>query len=277
MTDAIEHISDTALLVAAARAAETGREDGLVRDPYAKRLAGERGLAIVRSGSPSRWRSFGIGLRTRFIDEFLSSQLQDETVDCVLSLGAGLDARPWRLPLPDRLRWIEVDFAPILDYKHAILKDVVPHCNLERMIADLNRKEERQRVLETALRSSRRVILLTEGLLFYLPRETVVSLAAEARGCHRWILDVAPKTSLLLSFGGDSMKQANELRDQTRLEGSEILQAIGDAGWTAVGTKTFMKDGAPFAMERMKNSGWVPDPGAARPAPDDPAGVWMFQ
>ena len=63
MSNGIEHISDTALLVAAARAAETDLEDGLVRDPYAAQLAGERGIAIARSGSPSRWRSFGIGLR----------------------------------------------------------------------------------------------------------------------------------------------------------------------------------------------------------------------
>src|SRR5580704_13056547 len=137
MAEAIEHISDTALLVAAARAAETRMEDGLVDDPYAARLAGPRGIALARSGSPSRWRSFGIGLRSRFIDEFLSSELQDGTIDCVLSLGAGLDARPWRLPLPNRLRWIEVDFAPILDYKHGILKGVTPRCRIERIIADV--------------------------------------------------------------------------------------------------------------------------------------------
>ncbi len=277
MPNAIEHISDTALLVAAARAAETDLDDGLLRDPYAAQLAGERGIAIARSGSPSRWRSFGIGLRSRFIDEFLSSELQDGTVDCILSLGAGLDARPWRLPLSSSLRWIEVDFAPILDYKHGILKGIAPRCRLERIIADLNDKSERQRVLETALGSSRRVLLLTEGLLFYLPQETVCSVALETGGCHRWILDIAPQTSVLLSFGGDSMRQANELRHETRLEGSAILETIGNSGWTAAASKTFMKDGAPFAIQRITKNGWVPDPNTARPSPDDPAGVWLFQ
>ena len=214
----MEHVSDTALLVAAARAAETELEDGLVRDPYAARLAGERGIAIARSGSPSRWRSFGIGLRSRFIDEFLSMELQEGVVDCVLSLGAGLDARPWRLPLSSSLRWIEDDFAPILDYKHSILKDVTPRCRLERVIADINDSSSRRRVLETALGNGSRVLLLTEGLLFYLPAETVFNLAMEVAACHCWILDVAPQTSLLLSFGGDSMRQANQLRHETRLE-----------------------------------------------------------
>jgi O-methyltransferase involved in polyketide biosynthesis len=61
-------------------------------------------------------------------------------VDCVLSLGAELDARPWRPPLLNSLRWIEVDFPPILDYKHSILESVAPRCRLERITADLNDK-----------------------------------------------------------------------------------------------------------------------------------------
>ncbi len=102
MLDAIAHVSDTALLVAAARAAETALEDGLVRDPYAALLAGERGFGIARSGKPSRWRSFGIGLRSRFIDELLEAEVRDSAIDCVLCMGAGLDARPWRMSLPNQ-------------------------------------------------------------------------------------------------------------------------------------------------------------------------------
>ena len=170
MSDAIEHVSDTALLVAAARATETEFEDGLVRDPYAALLAGERGFAIARSGKPSRWRSFGIGLRSRFIDQLLEAELRNSAIDCVLCLGAGLDARPWRMSLPSDLRWVEVDFALILNYKHNLLRDVRPRCRLERMTADLNEKAERQRVFDGV---SGRVLLLTEGLLFYLPAETV--------------------------------------------------------------------------------------------------------
>jgi methyltransferase (TIGR00027 family) len=277
MADAIEHISDTALLVAAARAAETKREDGLVRDPYAARLAGERGIAMARSGTPSRWRSFGIGLRSRFIDEFLFAEVSAGNIDCVLCLGAGLDARPWRLSLPKSVRWIEVDFAPILEYKYSILKDVAPQCRLERITADLNDKADRQRVLESAIGPGSRVLLLSEGLLFYLPGETVRSLATEALGCCRWIVDISPQTSLLLAGGGDAMQKANQLRHETRLEGDQILQTILAAGWQAAASKTFMKDGAPFAIERMTKNSWTLDPDTPRPPMDDPAGVWLFR
>ena len=45
----ITHVSDTALLVAGCRAIESERPDALVRDPFAARLAGERGRAMFNS------------------------------------------------------------------------------------------------------------------------------------------------------------------------------------------------------------------------------------
>lgn len=51
MEKQIGHVSETALMVAAWRAMETGREDGLLRDPYAEQLAGERGMAIAPAAS----------------------------------------------------------------------------------------------------------------------------------------------------------------------------------------------------------------------------------
>ncbi len=43
----IENISDTARWVAVYRAMETERRDAIFRDPYAGRLAGDKGQAIV--------------------------------------------------------------------------------------------------------------------------------------------------------------------------------------------------------------------------------------
>src|SRR5271157_1657881 len=155
----MKDVSDTALLVAAARASETERPDGLVRDPYAATLAGERGIGIARNANLSRWMSFGIGLRSRFIDDLLTMELRDRPIDCILSLGAGLDARPWRLSLPGSLRWIEVDFEPILEYKHNALQEIHPRCRLERMTADVNEEDERRRVVAEATANGSRVLL----------------------------------------------------------------------------------------------------------------------
>jgi len=46
-TPILESVSDTALLVAHHRAMESARPDALFRDPYAERLAGDRGEEIA--------------------------------------------------------------------------------------------------------------------------------------------------------------------------------------------------------------------------------------
>ena len=55
----IEHVSDTALMVAACRALETERADGLIRDPFAERLAGAKGMRIAHGASALEWMCFG--------------------------------------------------------------------------------------------------------------------------------------------------------------------------------------------------------------------------
>lgn len=118
----ITHVSDTALMVAACRAHETEREDAFVRDPFAARLAGERGLAILRGLPHSAVLRLGLAIRTRFVDELLLETLSVYPITTVLSLGCGLDTRPWRIDLAPNLRWIEVDFGDVLDYKDRLMQ-----------------------------------------------------------------------------------------------------------------------------------------------------------
>lgn len=40
-----------------------------------------------------------------------------------MSLGSGMDARPWRLVLPDGLKWFEVDWAIVVDLKRKLLRE----------------------------------------------------------------------------------------------------------------------------------------------------------
>lgn len=41
----------------------------------------------------------------------------------VVMLGAGMDTRPWRLPLPPHLKWFELDRSDVLAAKRAALRD----------------------------------------------------------------------------------------------------------------------------------------------------------
>src|SRR5262249_32984148 len=125
---ALRNISDTALWVTVYRARETQRADAVFRDPFAVRLAGERGKKIAEEVSPFANRhEWAYVARTYLIDKFITQQAK-QGVDLVLNLAAGLDSRPYRLNLPPALRWVEVDLAPLLEYKKEILRNDKPTC-----------------------------------------------------------------------------------------------------------------------------------------------------
>jgi O-methyltransferase involved in polyketide biosynthesis len=96
----IEHVSDTARWVAFYRAMETERPDAIFRDPFARQLAGPEGERIVRELPRGRASAWAMITRTAVFDEIILDLVQHRDVDLVLNLAAGLDARPWRLPLP---------------------------------------------------------------------------------------------------------------------------------------------------------------------------------
>jgi methyltransferase (TIGR00027 family) len=103
-----ESIADTAYWVAYYRAVESERPDALFHDPYARLLAGARGEQFAAS-MHNPFVSGIIAQRTVVFDELVLRAINQDTVDLVLNLAAGLDTRPYRLRLPAQLRWVEVD------------------------------------------------------------------------------------------------------------------------------------------------------------------------
>jgi len=189
----IRNVSDTALWAAVYRAAETERPDALFRDPYARRLAGERGRQIADSlpgAVRADWAWVG---RTYLFDQLIAEQLR-QGVDMVVNLAAGLDARPYRMDLPAALQWIEVDLPGILDYKEEILAGERPACALERVRLDLSDAGARRELFARLGSRSRKALVLTEGLLIYLAADEAASLArdlAAPAAFQGWIFDIA--------------------------------------------------------------------------------------
>ena len=203
MTDsAIAHISDTARWVALYRAMETERADAHFRDPFARRLAGERGAAIARSMPAFRSGYWPMVVRTCLFDELILRATQSEGFDTVLNLAAGLDARPFRLPLPPATRWLDVDLPEILGYKRDVLAGERPLCEYRAEAVDLRDASARRALFERIGRESRRTLVLSEGLLIYLSDAEVASLATDLhapRSFRWWILDIAsPKLLRML-------------------------------------------------------------------------------
>ena len=176
----ITDVGDTSFWVAYYRALETERPDALFRDPFAKRLVGNLGKKISDSmPKVSRYTQWSVVSRTVIIDRFIEKLIKNEGVDGILNLGAGLDTRPYRMNLPASLKWIEVDYSRIIKHKSDHLKDEKPICNLTRFEVDLANDQLRKQFLNEILPDSKKVLVLTEGVIPYLTSDQVSSLGKD--------------------------------------------------------------------------------------------------
>ena len=188
----IRNISDTALWVAVFRAMETEAKEPVFKDPFARRLAGTRGEEIMASIKPSQRFAWSYTARTHLVDTFVQQEVA-RGADMVIDLAAGLDARPYRMALPASLRWVEIDLPAILDYKADILKNEKPVCRLERIAIDLADAATRRKVFEDLGRTSKRALIISEGLLVDLDADDVCALArdlAAQPSFERWATDL---------------------------------------------------------------------------------------
>lgn len=190
--NSIRSVSDTALWVAIYRAMESERSDAIFRDPYARRLGGARGEAIVREMPNGAAMSWPMIVRTAVMDEIVTRCVR-EGAKTVLNLAAGLDARPYRMDLPASLRWIHVDMPEILAYFREQMAGETPRCRLEFVAADLRDAQARRDLFADAAKEGP-VLVITEGLLVYLRPEDVAALARDLHDIAQarwWLSDLA--------------------------------------------------------------------------------------
>jgi len=235
MTDpspALRNISDTAVWVAMYRAQESERPDALFDDPYARRLVGERGEQILRSLANGRRMSWPMVVRTVVFDEIVTRLVRDEGADTVLNLASGLDARPWRLPLPESLRWIDVDLPEILGYKQRQLEHDAPQCGYEARAVDLRDANARRRLFAEVDSGNRRTLVVTEGLLIYLAEESVAALGRDlaAQPSFRWwLIDLVSPMLLrrLSKTWGRTLDRANAPFQFAPAQGTRFFEPLG--------------------------------------------------
>jgi methyltransferase (TIGR00027 family) len=201
----MRNISDTAYLVAMYRALATEHPKAMFQDPFARLLAGGRGEFLSEIFGDKQQAIKVMNIRTCAIDDMIQRLIISEQVDTVINLGAGLDTRPYRLPLPTKLRWIEVDFPAILTYKEQKLQDEQPVCFLERSKIDITDTISRKDLLAQINASSSRVLVLAEGLLSYLSEIQVAALAADMERYSnlRWWLFELMSPIMLQNFKHD--------------------------------------------------------------------------
>jgi len=218
--------------VALYRAMESERPDALFQDPYARKLAGERGERILASMRRGRSWAWPMIVRTAVLDELIVRTIARDGIDTVLNLAAGLDTRPYRLQLPASLRWVEADFPDVIAYKQEQLKGERPVCALEHVGIDLTAVAGRRALFARIGAAGRRVLVVSEGLLIYLTPQQVASLASDLAApasLRWWLMDLASPRLLKMmeKTWGRAVAAGNAPFQFAPAEGTRFFQPQG--------------------------------------------------
>jgi len=186
--DIATSVGATAVMVAAARAAETDKDNPLIRDPYAKVLVAGAGTGVwefmldnefvakVADSDPEvaavveHMGSYQ-AVRTHFFDEFFTAAA-GAGIRQIVILASGLDSRAYRLPWPAGTTVYELDQPKVLEYKAATLNQhgATPKAPRREVPIDL-RFDWPKALREAGFDPSMPTVWLAEGLLMYLPAD----------------------------------------------------------------------------------------------------------
>ncbi len=278
-TAPIRHISDTALWVAIYRANESDRADAVFRDPYARKLAGDRGAQIAASMPFAQKHSWSYVARTWLVDQIVEREVNSGT-DMVIDLAAGLDTRAYRMALPSSLKWVDIDLPDILNYKREILAAERPRCALEQVPLDLTDVPARRAVFQRLASQAKRALVISEGLIIYFDEQGAGELAgdlAAQSSFHHWATDLTSPALLKMlqsSIGGVLNQSGSPLRFAPR-QGPDFFTMYG---WQPVEARSLLHTAGKLKRLSfgMRLFTLFPDPAGRKP--DKPwGGVCVFE
>src|ERR1019366_9333439 len=162
----------------------------------------------------------------------------------------------------------------MLDYKDAIMASATPKCHRDRLSADVNDASGRESVFAAAGHGS--TLMITEGLLMYLPAATIEALAATASVSY-WMLDAA-SAEMSRRVRMDQYESIENVRAADHLDGLQILGVLDRHGWIGLRRFGYGTDVMQFAAERVMAifRNLPPDQFPKRLPPSDPSGVHLF-
>ncbi len=244
------YASRTAMWVAALRGVAELDQPAIVRDPLAVELVPQPYRAIVRLAESrplasravmqwlagvSRNLTRHMALRTRAIDDAVEKEADAGTEQLVL-LGAGLDARAYRLPSLSDTVVFEVDFPATQSHKRAAIQSHRPLAAEVRYVPIDFSTDRLDEVIERAgHRKVEKTTWVWEGVMMYLTRDAIeATLDALARLSAPGSCVVA--TYHDAAFGWESVPLTVLVRAvgepfQTRLRPDEVRQLFAARGF----------------------------------------------
>ena len=137
-----------------------------------KRVPGGTVMAHRAIGFGTAGLSYGVPLRTRAIDDALRSQITPQHQ--LVILGAGLDARAYRLPELKEARVFEVDHPVTQDFKRSRIVDYPPMCReLIHCSVDFEKQSLPERLAESGHDAALPTIWIWEGVTMYLTHAAI--------------------------------------------------------------------------------------------------------
>lgn len=201
--------SRTAQWVAFLRGVAHHERPALVADPLAVELltGGARALLRLADAAPpvtravmtisdvtSGGRSRFMSVRTRVLDDVVR-EARLAGIDQVVLLGAGLDARAWRLPELAGAEVWEVDHPDTQAFKQARLGPRAPLARAVHFVGvDFERDDLAARLRATPYDPSRPALVVWEGVVMYLTSEAIDATLGVLRGL------LAPGSRLAVSY-----------------------------------------------------------------------------
>jgi methyltransferase (TIGR00027 family) len=137
-------------------------------DAYAKVFMGDRGLQIYGMFKDEVNCNASMLVRHRMIDDLLRDQLASDPTLRIITIGAGLDSRPYRLIGGT---WVELDEPAVVSYKNKCLSAGDSPNSLTRIAIDFNCESLEDKLIPYA--SDNPVVLVFEGIFIYLDENEI--------------------------------------------------------------------------------------------------------
>ncbi|WP_458788644.1 SAM-dependent methyltransferase [Mycobacteroides chelonae] len=267
--DIASSVGATAVMVAAARAAETRSDAPLIRDPFAQLLverAGAGAWSVIASDDvrrqlaeldpeADRIMQYAVdyqAVRTRFFDGFFERASRGGITQVVI-LAAGLDSRAYRLDWPAGTTVYEIDQPLVLQYKRQTLDehDVRSACLRREVAVDL-RQDWPVALQREGFDVTVPTAWLAEGLLMYLPTE------AQDRLFELIVDQSAPGSRIAVEAVGPDNAKRHEVRSKMREHFDRARKLAGIEGESLdVGSLMYHDENRTDVPQWLAGRGWT--------------------
>ncbi|MET0863699.1 MAG: class I SAM-dependent methyltransferase [Mycobacterium sp.] len=262
--DIATSVGSTAVMVAAARAAESDLPDPLIRDPYARILVAAAGTGVWDSmldpDMPTRLAAVDAematvfthmrnyqAVRTHYFDEFFASA-GAAGIRQVVILASGLDSRAYRLEWPTGTEVFEIDQPLVLQYKASILAEhgVTATANRHEVPVDL-RFDWPTALTGAGFDPAQPTAWLAEGLLMYLP--------AEAQ--DRLFDNIGELSAPGSRIAAETMRdQPTDRREEMRARFERVAEQLGMTQMPDIGDLTYDDPDRADLADWLNGHGW---------------------